>query len=79
MNPPKLNDSVRLHLDAYFTDLGDTEPAMLYDMLMDAVERPLLEMVMARADGNQSKAAAWLGLNRNTLRRKLLAHGMLDA
>nr|MBP6645980.1 Fis family transcriptional regulator [Burkholderiaceae bacterium] len=39
--------------------------------------RPLLEVVMARADNNQSKAAEWLGLNRNTLRKKLVEHQLL--
>jgi Fis family transcriptional regulator, factor for inversion stimulation protein len=39
-----------------------------------AVEKPMLELVMAQAEGNQSKAAEWLGINRNTLRRKLLDH-----
>ncbi len=78
MTPPALPDCVRANLDAYFADLGDTEPANLHDMLMRAVEKPLLEVVMARARGNQSRAAQWLGLNRNTLRKKLLEHGLLD-
>jgi Fis family transcriptional regulator len=43
-------------------------------MVVQAVEKPLLEVVMQHADGNQSKAAQWLGINRNTLRRKLLDH-----
>jgi hypothetical protein len=38
------------------------------------VEKPLLEVVMAKADQNQSRAAEWLGLNRNTLRKKLVEH-----
>ncbi|MCX7692550.1 Fis family transcriptional regulator [Tepidimonas taiwanensis] len=78
MNPTTLPDCVRASLDAYFADLGDTEPANLHDMLLRAVEKPLLEVVMARARGNQSRAAQWLGLNRNTLRKKLLEHGLLD-
>jgi len=41
------------------------------------VEKPLLEMVMKQADHNQSRAAEWLGLNRNTLRKKLLEHKLL--
>jgi len=41
------------------------------------VEKPLLDVVMARAEGNQSKAAQWLGLNRNTLRKKLVEHKLL--
>jgi Fis family transcriptional regulator len=38
----------------------------------------LLQVVMAKADNNQSRAAQWLGLNRNTLRKKLLEHGLID-
>ncbi|TSE26070.1 DNA-binding protein Fis [Tepidimonas sediminis] len=75
---PHLPDCVRASLEAYFATLGDTEPANLHEMLVRAVERPLLEVVMARARGNQSRAAQWLGLNRNTLRKKLLEHGLLD-
>ena len=41
------------------------------------VEKPLLDVVMARAEGNQSRAAQWLGLNRNTLRKKLVEHKLL--
>lgn len=73
-----LDESVRDSLEGYFRDLDGTEPAHLYDMLVKAVERPLLEVVMAQAQHNQSRAAQWLGLNRNTLRKKLLDHGLLD-
>jgi len=46
-------------------------------MVLAAVEKPMLVLVMARAEGNQSKAADWLGINRNTLRRKLLDHKLI--
>ena len=49
----------------------------VHEMIMNAVEKPLLEVVMHHADGNQSKAAEWLGINRNTLRRKLLDHKLI--
>ena len=49
----------------------------MYDMLIKSVESPLLEVVMRRANNNQSRAAQWLGLNRNTLRKKLLEHKLL--
>ena len=49
----------------------------MYDMLVRAVEKPLLEVVMQHADKNQSRAAEWLGLNRNTLRKKLLEHKLI--
>jgi Fis family transcriptional regulator len=49
----------------------------MHEMLVRLVERPLLEVVMQKADHNQSRAAEWLGLNRNTLRKKLLEHQLL--
>ncbi|MBA4256244.1 MAG: Fis family transcriptional regulator [Polaromonas sp.] len=75
---PSLQDCVRTNMCTYFDDLDGTEPANLHDMLMRAVEKPLLELVMERAQNNQSRAAQWLGLNRNTLRKKLLEHGLTD-
>ncbi len=79
-NPPgnPLDECVRNSLQAYFRDLDGTEPANLHDMLVRAVERPLLAVVMEQAQHNQSRAAQWLGLNRNTLRKKLLEHGLID-
>ncbi|GLS15468.1 MULTISPECIES: helix-turn-helix domain-containing protein [Hydrogenophaga] len=76
-NPQNLHDCVRANLETYFRDLGGTEPSDLYDMLVKAVEKPLLEVVMAQSQHNQSRAAQWLGLNRNTLRKKLLDHHLL--
>jgi Fis family transcriptional regulator, factor for inversion stimulation protein len=78
MPPMSLPDCVRDNLCQYFADLDGTEPTNLHDMLMRAVEKPLLELVMERAQHNQSRAAQWLGLNRNTLRKKLLEHGLAD-
>jgi Fis family transcriptional regulator, factor for inversion stimulation protein len=46
-------------------------------MVIHAVEKPMLDVVMRQAEGNQSKAAQWLGINRNTLRRKLLDHKLI--
>ena len=58
-------------LDEYFKDLDGEQPHAVYEMLLSCMEKPLLEYVMNRAGGNQSKAAEILGLNRNTLRKKL--------
>ena len=74
-----LAQCVRDSVESYFRDLDGTDPSHVHDMLMRVVEKPLLEVVMAKADQNQSRAAAWLSLNRNTLRKKLLEHGLLDA
>jgi Fis family transcriptional regulator len=68
---------VRTSLESYFRDLKGTEPDNLHDMMVRVMEKPLLEVVMHRAEGNQSRAADWLGLNRNTLRKKLLEHKLI--
>lgn len=77
MSKKNIEDSVREGLDTYFKDLGSETPHELYTMMMGIVEKPMLEVVMRRAGNNQSKAAQWLGLNRNTLRKKLSEHQML--
>ncbi len=78
MSKKILEDCVRGSLEEYFRDLRGTEPGGMHDMLVRAVEKPLLEVVMAQAEHNQSRAAQWLGLNRNTLRKKLLEHRLID-
>ncbi|MDM0120838.1 Fis family transcriptional regulator [Variovorax arabinosiphilus] len=77
MSKKNIEDCVRNSLESYFRDLHGTEPDGMYEMLVRVVEKPLLDVVMARAEGNQSKAAQWLGLNRNTLRKKLVEHKLL--
>lgn len=77
MSKKHIEDAVRVSLDRYFQDLRGIEPDNLHDMMVRVVEKPLLEVVMAQADGNQSRAAQWLGLNRNTLRKKLLDHKLI--
>lgn len=49
----------------------------LYHQIMREVERPLLRLVMELTDGNQIRAAEILGLNRNTLHKKLAEHDIL--
>ena len=46
-------------------------------MILRVVEKPLLDVVMQHAEHNQSRAAEWLGINRNTLRRKLVEHKLI--
>jgi len=77
MSKKQIQDVVRQSMEVYFKDLRGTEPDNLHEMLVEVVEKPLLEIVMRQAEGNQSKAALWLGLNRNTLRKKLLAHKLI--
>jgi len=77
MTKKHIEECVRESLEAYFKDLRGVEPTAMYEMMQRVVERPLLEVVMKHADGNQSRAAEWLGINRNTLRRKLQDHKLL--
>ncbi len=67
---------VRNAMENYFSDLDDQEPADLYRMVINEVEKPLLESVMKQVRGNQSRAAEILGLNRSTLRKKLNYHNI---
>lgn len=77
MSKDNIQDVVKKSLEKYFRDLGEQLPSNVYEMVVFTVEKPILEAVMARADGNQSLAAEMLGINRNTLRKKLQQHGLL--
>ena len=68
---------VRKALREYFRDLDGEDPCCeMYDMVINCVERPLLEMVLEHVGGNQTRAAEMLGINRNTLRKKMQQHGI---
>jgi Fis family transcriptional regulator len=73
-----LEDSVRLSLEQYLSDLGNTDPSDMYEMVIRCVERPMLEVAMEHARQNQSKAAQMLGMTRNTLRKKLISHQLIS-
>ena len=77
MSKKHIDECIRASLEQYFKDLRGAEPHSLHDMVLAAVERPMLDVVMQHAEGNQSKAAEWLGINRNTLRRKLIDHKLI--
>jgi len=66
-----LEEVVRLKLKDYFRQTRDVEPTDLYALIMERVERPLIELTLERTHGNQLKAAAILGINRNTLHKKI--------
>ena len=77
MSKKQIEECIRISLDGYFKDLRGTDPDRMYDMMVRVVEKPLLEVVMEQAAQNQSRAAEWLGLNRNTLRKKLVEHKLI--
>lgn len=76
--PPPLRDSAAQAI-AHFLDTLDGEPCSdLYNMVLHQVEQPVLKAVLEYTKQNQSQAAAMLGLNRGTLRKKLRQHGLLN-
>lgn len=75
---PSLAKTTNYVLQDYLDALGDNELASnIYRLVMDEVERPMLEVMMRYTHGNQSRAAQCLGINRATLRTKLKRHNML--
>ena len=73
----EIHDCVRRTLNRYFRDLDGNAPHAVYDMVLRCVERPMLEVVMKQAAGNQTVAADILGISRGTLRRKLADYELL--
>lgn len=76
--PASLRDVVARSVRRYLHDLNDHPADDLYDVVLREIEPPLLREVLRHHDGNQSRAAATLGLNRATLRKKLRAHGIVS-
>ncbi len=77
INENEMANYVRKALKAYFKDLDGEEPCSgMYDMVIQCAEKPLIEMVLEYAGGNQTRTAELLGINRNTLRKKMQLHGI---
>jgi len=72
-----LRQEVKRAVGRYFLHLDGQAPDNLYQLVINEIEAPLLEVVMQQVDNNQSKAATMLGINRGTLRSKLKQYGML--
>jgi Fis family transcriptional regulator len=75
INENDIAKHVRKALNDYFKDLDGEEPSCaVYDMVIGCVEKPLIETVLHHAGGNQTRTAELLGINRNTLRKKMQEH-----
>lgn len=72
----QLSLSVKNAIQKYFATLEGTDPNNIYALMLTQVERPLLETIMQFANKNQCKAADWLGISRNTLRKLLLKYNL---
>jgi Fis family transcriptional regulator len=68
---------VKEAVENYFRHLDGHDVSELFDLVMAEVEAPLLESVLAHTNGNQSRAAAILGINRATLRKKLKRYNLV--
>jgi two-component system nitrogen regulation response regulator GlnG len=77
--PPRdgtLEQLIAARLEECVHGLGSRDSANLYELVLGLVERPLLRAVLRETGGNQLRAAQLLGINRNTLRKKLRALGL---
>jgi Fis family transcriptional regulator len=69
--PNELADCVKRSLERYFKDMDGEKPTSIYEMVLKNIEKPMIETVLGKAQGNQSLAAGMLGVTRNTLRKKM--------
>jgi Fis family transcriptional regulator, factor for inversion stimulation protein len=72
----KLSNAVKESLEDYFINLDGQPPHAIYDMVLGCIEKPMLEFILNKVGGNQSKASEILGLNRNTLRKKMAEYNL---
>ncbi len=71
-----LKDCIVDSMEQYFSDLNGEKPKNLYSFFINEVEKPFLKVVMEKVNGNQTRAADILGINRNTLRKKLKTYDL---
>lgn len=72
----ELSACVRRLVTNYFNHLDGEKCSNVHDMVISSVEKPLLEVVLAHTEGNQTQASEILGINRNTLRKKMQHYGV---
>ncbi len=71
-----IEDVVELKISRFFDQIGTFYPENVFDLIMSKVEKPLLIQILRRVGGNQVQAAKILGINRNTLRKKIKQYGL---
>ena len=78
-NSISLSDQVSASLENYFKNLQGQTTCDLYETVIQQVEKPLIEAVLKHNDYNQSQTAIMLGINRNTLRKKMLKYQLTES
>ena len=80
--PSNISKVLRGHVERtladYLTQFKDHIPGNLYELVLNCVEQPLLELVLKQAKHNQSHAARMLGMDRATLSKKMRLYGLTD-
>lgn len=71
-----LSENVRVAMEKYFADLDGHQTSDLYELVISQVEKPLFEVVIQHTRGNMRRASELLGLNRGTLRNRLIKYGL---
>ena len=66
-----MEEIIRHKLEDYFRRTEGVDVDNLYSLVIERVERPLIELTLKKTKGNQIRAAQILGINRNTLRKKI--------
>lgn len=72
-----LSDQVTVTLEAFFNKLEDQQASDVYEMVLQQVEKPLIEFVLQKTECNQTQAANVLGINRNTLKKKMQKYDLV--
>ena len=75
--PSAIDDALTQKLNAYIQSCAEQKVTGVYEMVLSTMEKPLLSFALRHCEDNQSSTAKFLGLNRNTLRKKLLAHKLI--
>lgn len=75
--PHSLSEQVTQTLEVYFDTLQEETTSDLYEMVIQQVEKPMIEFVLAKTDNNQTQTALILGINRNTLRKKMQKYQLI--
>lgn len=71
-----IDDVVELKISRFLDQIGTFFPEDVHSLIMSKVEKPLLVQILRRVGGNQVQAAKILGINRNTLRKKIKHYGI---
>lgn len=71
-----IEDIIELKISRFLDQIGTFYPENMHDLMIAKMEKPLLSQILRRVGGNQVHASKILGINRNTLRKKIRMHGI---